>query len=116
MNASRMKAEQQEVHLRERGSQDRLYAEWLRMRAFEQSDHNRSDIDADADIDRMAVVEQDIASAVSVLPWQVFRKIEVFRHHLLRFVDDGQDNSTELQILAGIEADLVRFKFGRSKP
>jgi hypothetical protein len=113
MNRARQKAEQRERNLRLRHHQDRIYGEWLRLRAHEADYRDERDEDVNADIERMDELERILAQEPCGLPWQVFRKIEVLRHRLLRFVDNGADNSDELIFLAGIEVDLVRFGFGK---
>ena len=93
----------------ERERFDALYAEWLANRA----DYIRLDFDDEAGrehCEREAELARLVTTTPAVLAEQVFDKLAVLEYYL----DDASDwaDNREMVMLAGIKADLRRFKIG----
>lgn len=100
-------------HLARRDAFEALFAEWLRNRAEETHGFGGEDI-PEAHGDRQCELARLITTTPAVLPWMIFRKLEVLEHYL------GEDGTTwadnrEIVMLAGIRADLLRFGIGEDK-
>ena len=97
----------------ERCRQDKLYGEWLAVRAEQHSGKHDHDPDVDAKYGALADREHELARIIAttpvVYPWMVLRKFEVLTRYL---VDDGGSDWTdkrEVILLGGIQADVLRM-------
>ncbi|MEH3145197.1 MAG: hypothetical protein PGN34_07570 [Methylobacterium frigidaeris] len=84
-----------------------LYAEWLRNRADSIAGFGGSDIPR-AHSDREDELARLITTTPAPLPWMIFQKLRVLEHYLAEDGTNWTDNR-ELVMLAGIQADLLRF-------
>jgi|SRR5690349_12483589 hypothetical protein len=90
---------------------DELFSEWLKVRAAYTD--LKDGPSAAAEERRLSEREPELARAIVALPasqpWMIGRKIEVLRYYLTQEGGTAWEDNREIVMLAGIEADLLRF-------
>lgn len=114
-SATKFQEEREAERRAERDRQDKLYGEWLAVRAEQQSGKHDACDDPDAIYNALSAREYELARTIAttpaVYPWMVLRKFEVLTRYL---VDGGGEwtDKREVMLLGGIHADVLRMASG----
>lgn len=93
-----------------RALMDARFAEWLQSRATTLLPTPNDDDLSEAHGEREDDLARLITTTPAVSPWQVFVKFEVLEHYLCGEGGTNWTDNREIVMLAGIKADLLRFK------
>jgi hypothetical protein len=93
---------------------ERLYSNWLRVRADEDDpEQKQSDEASDKRAEDLDVATIAFVTTPSVYPWMVWRKLEALELDLSDDLRNGKRADNRIVItLAAIKADLISFGFG----
>lgn len=109
--AMKIERERQELMRAKRDRFDALFAEWLTNRAeYMRPDREWTDKEKQPHSDREDELARLITTTPAVLPWMIFRKLEILEHYMGSQGGTAWTDSREVVMLAGIKADLLRFE------